>query len=260
MQTLPAGSGNYIVTILPGKNVTDKDFGNFKLGEVEGQKFEDLNANGIKDNTNFIREIGLAGWNITIKGTDTITNTSLSVTTTTDANGYYKFTGLTAGTYTITETLQNGWVQTTPLGGSYTVNIISDSVIKRKDFGNFHKGKISGGGWISITGDPKATFGIAGQYINSKSAAQGNVEYQDHKANLNIKSIQINSSSTTLDKKKGTITGLAQVNGKGSYPFVIYVEDNAEPGKGIDVFKISLPTYPYSNEAILSGGNIQIHS
>ena len=63
-----------------------------------------------------------------------------------------------------------------------------------------------------------------------------------------------------MDKKKGVITGLAQVNGAGSYPFVVYVEDNAEPGKGTDVFKISLPTYPYSNGAILSSGNIQIHS
>ncbi len=48
------------------------------------------------------------------------------------------------------------------------------------------------------------------------------------------------------------------MNGAGSYPFVVYVEDNAESGKGTDVFKISLPTYPYSNGAILSGGNIQI--
>jgi protocatechuate 3,4-dioxygenase beta subunit len=265
IQTAPGvsttGSATYTVTIGDsGTVITGQDFGNFKLGEVDGQKFEDLNANGIKDNTNFINETGLAGWNITINGTDTITGTSVNRTLTTDSNGNYSFTGLTAGTYTISETPKDGWVQTAPAAGTYTVTITSGAVITRQDFGNFHKGKITGGGWISVINDPKATFGIVGQYPDSKSVAQGDVEYQDHIANLNIKSIQINTSATTLDKKKGAITGLAQVNGNGSYPFVVYVEDNGEPGKGVDVFKISLPTYPYLSGAILSGGNIQIHS
>ncbi|VVB91156.1 SdrD B-like domain protein [uncultured archaeon] len=260
IQTAPAvsmtGSATYTVNISGGNGVVGKDFGNFQLGSVSGTKFEDLNANGVRDPN----ESGLAGWNITINGTDSITGTAVSQTTTTDANGNYNFTGLTAGTYTISETMQNGWVQTAPTTGTYTVTITSGAAITGQDFGNFHKGKITGGGWINITGDPKATFGIVGQYPDSSNTAQGNVEYQDHIAKLNIKSIQINTVATTLDKKKGVITGLAQVNGAGSYPFVVYVEDNAEPGKGTDVFKISLPTYPYSNGAILSSGNIQIHS
>lgn len=261
IQTAPgiskSGSVSYTVTITNSSTVmTDKDFGNFKLVEVDGQKFEDLNANGIKDPG----EIGLAGWKININGTDTITNTPVSITTTTDANGNYSFPGLTAGVYTLTESLQDGWVQTAPTNGTYIVTITSKAVIIGQDFGNFHKGKITGGGWISITGDPKATFGIAGQYPDSKSSAQGNVEYQDHKANLNVKSIQINTVATSLDKKKGTITGLAQVNGNGSYPFVVYVEDNGEPGKDTDVFKIDIPTYPYSNGTTLNSGNIQIHN
>jgi hypothetical protein len=233
----PVPPGTYIVNLTAEENVVGKDFGNFQLGTISGQKFNDANGNRVKDTG----DNGLAGWTINL--TDSNGNTKTVIT---DANGNYKFTGLTAGTYTITETLQNGWVQTAPSGGSYTVTIISGTVMKGQDFGNFHKGKITGGGWINITGDPKATFGIVGQYPDSKSAAQGNVEYQDHIANLNIKSIQINTVATTLDKKKGTITGLAQVNGAGSYPFVVYVEDNAEPGKDTDVFKIYLPTYSYS--------------
>jgi hypothetical protein len=260
IQTAPAvsaaGSATYTVNISGGNNVAAKDFGNFQFGSVSGTKFEDLNANGVRDPN----ESGLAGWNITINGTDSITGTTVNQTTTTDANGNYNFTGLTAGTYTISETPKDGWVQTAPATGIYTVTITSEAVITGQDFGNFHKGKITGGGWISITGDPKATFGIVGQYPDASNTASGSVEYQDHIANLNIKSIQINTVATTLDKKKGTITGLATVNGAGSYPFVVYVEDNAEPGKGADVFMISLPTYPYSNGTILSGGNIQIHS
>jgi len=83
----PVPPGTYTVNLTAGENVVGKDFGNFKLGEVDGQKFEDFNANGIKDNTNFISETGLAGWNITINGTDTITKTTVNMTVTTDANG-----------------------------------------------------------------------------------------------------------------------------------------------------------------------------
>lgn len=259
IQTAPAvsttGSATYIVPIsTSGQDVPDQDFGNFKLGEVYGSKFEDLNANGIRDSG----EVGLAGWNITINGTDTITGQVVNITKATDVNGDYNFKDLTAGTYTITETLKDGWVQTAPTTITFTVKIVSGTVIKGLDFGNFHKGKITGGGWITITGDPKATFGIVGQYPDDKSSAQGNVEYQDHIKSLNIKSIKINTVATTLDKKKGVITGTATVNGAGSYKFEVYVEDNGEPGKN-DVFKISLPGYPYSNGAKLSGGNIQIH-
>jgi len=150
-------------------------------------------------------------------------------------------------------------VQTAPSTVTYTVTITSGANITGQDFGNFHKGNITGGGWIKITGDPEATFGIVGQYPNSSNIAKGNVEYQDHIANLNIKSIQINTVATTMDKKRGVITGIAQMNGAGSYPFEVYFEDNLEPGKGADVFKISLPTYPYSNGAVLSSGDIQIH-
>jgi hypothetical protein len=260
IQTAPglstSGSASYTVIIENSSTViVDKDFGNFKFGEIHGTKFEDLNVNGIKDQG----DTGLKGWQININGTDTITNTVVNKTTITDINGDYNFTGLTNGTYTITEVAQNNWVQSAPATGKYTVIITSGAVITKQDFGNFHKGKITGGGWISIKGDPKATFGIVGQYPDGNTA-QGNVEYQDHKANLNIKSIQINTVATTLDNKKGSITGLAQVNGAGSYPFVVYVEDNGEPGKDIDVFNISLPTYTYSNGDILNGGNIQIHS
>lgn len=221
------------------------------LGSISGMKFNDLNANGIKD----VGEPGLANWTITLTN-----QTGGMITTMTDASGNYSFTNLTNGNYTVGEVLQAGWVQTAPATGTYTVSITSGAAITGDDFGNFHKGDITGGGWINITGDPKATFGIVGHYPDSSNTAQGSVEYQDHNASLNIKSINITTVATTLDKKKGVITGLAQVNGAGSYPFVVYVEDNAEPGKGADVFNISLPTYPYSNGAILSGGNIQIHS
>ncbi|MCK4827817.1 hypothetical protein KA005_69455 [bacterium] len=260
IQTAPEvseiGSATYTVGIKGGSNVIGKDFGNFKLGIVQGMKWEDLNANGKKDSD----ENGLEGWEINIKGFDTITGEEVDITKTTDTDGNYEFTDLTAGKYVISEKLQDGWVQTWPTTtGTYEVTIVSGTIIKKLDFGNFKKGKITGGGYIPAPDGPKATFGLVGQYPNGKDTAIGNVEYQDHTANLNIKSIQINTVAITMDKTKGVITGLAQVNGAGSYPFEVYIEDNGEPGKGTDVFRINLPTYPYSNGDVLSFGNIQIH-
>ncbi len=145
------------------------------------------------------------------------------------------------------------------LGESWTITFLQS--VAPHDTTIYMPGKITAGGYIPAKDDPKAkaNFGLVGQYPDKKGTAQGNVEYQDHAANLNIKSIQIDTVKIYSDKKKGVITGLAQVNGAGSYPFKVYVEDNGEPGKGTDVFKISLPTYPYSNGAVLSSGNIQIH-
>ncbi|MCZ7393613.1 MAG: SpaA isopeptide-forming pilin-related protein [Candidatus Methanoperedens sp.] len=300
IQTAPAvsatGSATYTVNISGGNQVVGEDFGNFRdqppVGSISGMKFNDLNANGIKDPN----ETGIAGWNITINGTDTITGESVNITTTTDANGSYWFMNLTAGTYVISEKSKcklkdddteddhkkkdiehnndhnvkdndhNNdnkkksrvcWVQTWPATGNYTVIITSGSIITGLDFGNFKKGKITGEGDIPANGK-KATFRLDAQYPDDKATAQGNVEYQDQAKKLKIKSIQINTVATTMDGKKGVITGLARVNDAGSYYFEVYVEDNGEHGKGVDMFRISLPTYPYSNGAVLSGENIQI--
>ena len=73
------------------------NFGNFKLGEICGVKFNDLNGNGKKDDG----EPGLAGWTITL--------TPGGATMVTDADGHYCFSGLFTGDYTLTETLQDGW-------------------------------------------------------------------------------------------------------------------------------------------------------
>ncbi len=262
IQTMPGvsetGSVTRTVEIKGGSDVMDIDYGNFKISEVHGMKWEDLNANGKKDSG----EKGLAGWEINIKGTDTITGKEVDITTTTDMIGNYQFMGLTAGKYVISEKLQDGWVQTTPTTGTHTVIITSGAVIKEQDFGNFKKGKINGWGLLGTRASPNAEFNIFGFYPTSFAGAQGTVEVKDHIANLNIKSFQINTVATTIDKKKGVITGLAKVNDAGSYYFEVYVEDNKDPGGGIDVFRISLPDYKppigYSNGGVLGFGNIRI--
>lgn len=220
-------------------------------GSITGMKFEDLNANGKKD----MGEAVLEGWTITLTDEQEIV-----VQTMTDENGNYAFTDLADGNYIVGEDMQDGWVQTIPdASGTYEIMIEGGNDYEEIDFGNFKKGKITAGGWIPAPNGPKATFGLVGQYPGNKYIPNGNVEYQDHADGLNIKSIQINTVATSMDMTKGVITGLAQVNGEGAYPFMAYVEDNGEPGKGTDVFRIELPTYSYSNGDILGFGNVQIH-
>ncbi len=118
--------------------VTDQDFGNYQLGKISGTKFNDLDGDGTWD----AGEPGLSGWTITLSGTDEITGTPVTLTTVTDADGDYYFTGLTKGTYTIAETMQAGWTETLPgksTIGSVTYTVVigsSGTVVSGRDFGN----------------------------------------------------------------------------------------------------------------------------
>ena len=124
------------------------NFGNFKLGEICGVKFNDLNGNGKKDDG----EPGLAGWTITL--------TPGGATMVTDADGHYCFSGLFTGDYTLTETLQDGWKQTlAPDGVSITS---SGQEIDNVNFGNFKLGEICGVKFNDLNGNGKKDDGEPG--------------------------------------------------------------------------------------------------
>ncbi|GEM_PF-871861 len=99
--------------------------------EVSGQKFNDLNGNGVKD----IGEPGLQGWAIHL--TVDIASPPVPVTTTTDANGEYRFTNISPNNYRVSEDNQPGWTQTLPGGdGTYHVSLAGGQQITGRDFGN----------------------------------------------------------------------------------------------------------------------------
>jgi hypothetical protein len=123
-QTAPSG-GKYTVVLSSGQSVTGKNFGNFKLGSINGMKFNDKNGNGRKDRN----EEGLKDWTIKLKLPNGTT-----VTTKTDRNGKYSFTGLKAGTHTVTEVQQSGWTQKTP--NPSAISITSGKDVKDVNFGN----------------------------------------------------------------------------------------------------------------------------
>src|SRR3972149_4162900 len=70
--------------------------------DIQGTVFLDTNGNGVQDGA----ETGIPGWIVSLND---------SQTATTDANGNYLFSGLSAGTYKVSEALVSGFSQTYPI-------------------------------------------------------------------------------------------------------------------------------------------------
>lgn len=119
----------------PGGNIPSVDFG-FTLipGQVGDRVFDDFNGNGVQD-TN---EPGLPGVTLTLTGTDTLGN-PITLTTTTDASGSYRFTGVPASDaagYTVTMTPPAGYTElTTPGGATQTFPFPPGGSLDTVDFG-----------------------------------------------------------------------------------------------------------------------------
>lgn len=93
------------VTLDPGTNGTNNNFGELPTTSISGFVYADLNNNGIKESG----ESGIAGATVTLAGNDDQGN-SVSQTATTAADGSYSFTNLRAGAYALTETQPAGYL------------------------------------------------------------------------------------------------------------------------------------------------------
>ncbi len=152
-QTFPdpatGGGGVHQVIINGGQQVDDINFGNHggpRDGGVHGAKFYDHNNNGVWD----ADEWGLPGWTIQLDGNGMV------MTTTTGGDGRYWFMDLMTGTYTVTEMLQPGWVQTfPPPPGYYTFLYVPSQSIENLNFGNWTQefGEIHGMKFHDLDGD-----------------------------------------------------------------------------------------------------------
>jgi len=149
---------------LTGADVQDIGGGNFNLcGKKSGQKFEDLNGDGIHQPT----EPGIAGWPIQlyndINGNHSIDTAAelatLQTTTTADGTngttlGNYQFSNLQPGNYVACEGTQTGWNQSFPRPGTGIVTcpngtrgysfLMTGADHTGNDFGNFRNGTVSG--------------------------------------------------------------------------------------------------------------------
>ncbi|KPF43260.1 hypothetical protein D621_20060 [beta proteobacterium AAP51] len=110
-----------IVLTTPGTQSTGNDFAEIpNTSVIEGRVWLDADNNGSLDAT----EAGLAGVTIELTGTDAA-GRPVNRSTTTDANGQWRFDSLAPGTYTVREPTQpagtvNGRTLPGPAGGSAT--------------------------------------------------------------------------------------------------------------------------------------------
>ena len=141
----------YSVIVTSQSTSTSNNFGNFSAGGVSGQKWEDVNANGVKNAS----DNGLAGWHIRVFDSG---GAQVGPDLVTDASGNFNVT-LAPGTYRICEVIQANWTQSFPAANSvcdglsgvtptgYQVTVTSNGTFANNDFGNYTTGSVSGQKW-----------------------------------------------------------------------------------------------------------------
>ncbi len=169
------GTTYYCIPVTVGASGTTVEiaFGNFQYGVKSGYKFHDRNIDGVWNQGS---EEGLAGWTINLTGTDGKGN-AVSRTTTTVAGGYYEFTQLAPGTYTVAEACLAGWYQKypTPTGappgvcgtGVHAFTIVSGppgapDVHANNNFGNYQPATKTGVKYHDLNGNGTRDAGEPG--------------------------------------------------------------------------------------------------
>ena len=196
------------IVVTAGQASTDNNFGELlpATSVINGFVYCDSNNDGIKQ----AGETGLAGVPVRLTGTNDI-GQAVDVTVNTDANGAYSFTGLRAGTYTVTEISQpagklDGKETAGSAGGSTAVNdLISNIVLASNqtstdnNFGEILPARLSGHVYEDVGND-----GVR----NSEPAIAG-----------------VTVALTGTDDRGNAVTASTTTNAAGFYEFL-----NLRPG------------------------------
>jgi Leucine-rich repeat (LRR) protein len=143
-------------------------------------------------------------------------------------------------------------------------------------------GFVTGGGWITsppgaYVPDPtltgRANFGFVSKYRHGASVPTGTTEFQFHAAGFNFRSTSY--QWLVVAGAKAKFKGEGEINGGGSYGFMLSATDGALPGGGgSDKFRIKIwdkatDVVVYDNElgapddadptTVIGGGSIVIH-
>ena len=97
--------GYHEETFTSGAVLTGNDFGNWQPATKSGMKFNDLDADGVKD----AGEPGLAGWTIYVDYDNDGVKDAGEPSAVTAADGSYTITGVNQGTWRVKEVAQAGW-------------------------------------------------------------------------------------------------------------------------------------------------------
>jgi hypothetical protein len=113
------------------------------LGEIRGTKYQDGKRDWRRHDFDWNHR-GLSGWTIYLDSNDNNIFDVGEVSTITNWRGDYRFTSLPAGTYTVREVPQSGWIQVSPIAGKYVIVLSAGQKSKYNDFVNGRLGSISG--------------------------------------------------------------------------------------------------------------------
>lgn len=240
-------------------------FGFVKASTISGVVFNDLNGDGFRDS----QEPPILGVTVTLTRPD-----SSTANTTTNASGYYEFTGIAvSGTYYLSETDLGGYSSTTPNFLALNVNASSNSTA---NFGDVSSGQISGYVFSDLNGDtrqqpvePKlggilvSLFDANGElYASTRTAPDGSYNFTvvpgAYTVVVSVPDGYEETSATTVSTYVPTGGGAAVVFGMIPYGTIINMsfEDKNANGsfdlgeQGLTGIGLPLtePTIPYSGD------------
>ena len=110
------------------------EFGN-KANKLTLVAFNDTSMNGKREGN----ENGLATWTFVLKGPNEISNPPEITTGPTGDDGAIALEGLSAGSYTVTENLAGGWINTSPISTAVQIQAGEE---KQVEFGNIKSSRI----------------------------------------------------------------------------------------------------------------------
>ena len=165
------------VTLDGTNNSANNDFGKLVPAGISGYVYFDANNNGSKDAI----ETGIPGSTITLTGANDLG--PVSQTATTDANGFYQFTGLRPGTYTLKQDEPSNYIDgkdtAGSLGGTVTddqiagINLPSGGTAVSNNFGELKATSLSGYVYFDANNNGSkdtGEIGIAGSTITLTGA------------------------------------------------------------------------------------------
>lgn len=95
---------------------------------VSGQAFVDRNCNSIKE----VKDQSLSNWKVYLRGQ--VSGQPLLDSTTTNPDGFYSFSGLAAGNYSLATSQQPEYVQTAPVSVDYRMTLGGSETLNDRDF------------------------------------------------------------------------------------------------------------------------------
>lgn len=119
---------------------------------------------------------------------------------------------------------------------------------------------VTGGGWITTTGNGRANFGFNAGFKAGSLTPDVHLNYIDHGSGMKVKATSISLYEVGLTPTSRHFEGAAEVNGVPGYTYAVDVADNGEPGRA-DTFTITLSGngQVYQAGGTLAGGNVQLH-